>query len=106
MKQLTVRQNKYGYYLEFTQTNFDGSVFDSIDEYTPYLKVWIQGSPSEVLLSGEGEVVNAGAGTWRYLVKDGDFPVVGTFDGQFEYTSDSESDISSKTFSVIVEESP
>jgi len=105
MEQLKIRRGDYGYYIKFTQLDSTGVNPYNLGLSIPYLNVWTQGSPTQILLHAPGETVNPQAGTWRYLVKKEDFLMPGIYHAELEYIL-SDSCESSETFLLVVEESP
>lgn len=83
MADLTVSKGDYGFYLNFTILDSDGSAFDLTD-YTITLKVW-DATPS-LIVSGACDIVVAGSGTCKYLIQDGDFDTVGHYGMELELT--------------------
>ncbi len=79
MADLTVIQNKYGYYISpFTITNADGTAFD-LTGYTITMKMWSAGMPNVLKMTGVLAALVEASGTCRYLVASGDFPTSGKF---------------------------
>lgn len=103
MADVIIAQNDFGFYLNFTVQNDDGSVF-SLVGYTMTLNIWKQGRFPEILLTGACPPVVAANGTCRYLVTVGDFPTAGEYRLELEITKVGEN-ISTRTYELTVTES-
>ena len=104
MANLEVVQGDTGYYLYFTVQDAEGSAFDLTD-YTITLKAWVQGDPDNNFINGLCEIVNAVAGTCKYLVSGGDFSVSGNDNrGELEFTKSGVKE-STQSFPIKIQES-
>ncbi|KKL83826.1 hypothetical protein LCGC14_1970830, partial [marine sediment metagenome] len=103
MSKVIVKQNDFGYYLNFTVQNHDGTVFN-LAGYTITLNVWRESRFPIILLAGACGIVVAADGTCRYLVVTGDFPDEGMFKYELEMTAVGEN-ISTSTGDFTVRES-
>jgi len=78
MADLTIQRGDFGFYVDGTITNDDGSVFD-LSGYTLSFKAWEMGNPKHPIVSSSAEPVVATQGTWRYAVQQNDFITEGEF---------------------------
>ena len=101
---LTVPQGDYGYNLDFTLYNADGTA-KVLTDYTITLKVWSPGVPGTLLLEGVCDPDVAASGTCHYEVAEGDFDIVGRFLYEIELTQANITE-SAKNGSLTVVESP
>ena len=67
-----VKKSDYGFDLNFTVYDSDGTVRDLTD-YTVSLKVWDARDPDTLIVDEECTVDVAASGTCHYTVQDGDF---------------------------------
>jgi hypothetical protein len=81
---LEVKKGNKGFDLEFTIQNDDGTP-KNLTGYTITFKVWKVGA-SVLSLSKACTIVDAGAGTCKYTLGDGDFDVVGKYYFELELT--------------------
>ena len=79
MADLTIMRGDYGFYVDGTITNNDGTVFD-LSGYTLTFLSWETGKWERPMVSGSAEAVVATQGTWRYPVAQNDFLTAGEFD--------------------------
>ena len=103
MADVEVKQNDFGYYLNFTVQNDDGSVF-SIVGYVVTMNVWKKARFPEMLMTGVCAPVVPASGTCRYLVIITDFPTDGEYAMELEMTKAGEN-ISTRTYELTVTES-
>lgn len=85
MVNLTVSKGNYGFYINFTIQNDDGSVF-VLTGYTVTIKVWKDIQFPALLFSGTCLPVDPLAGTCRYQVANGDLSESGLFKLELELT--------------------
>ena len=100
---MQVPKNDYGFYLNFTVQDSSGVAF-ILTGYTITLKVWVEGKPGTLILTGACEIVVAASGTCRYSVASGDFATVGKYLAELELTSAGVVE-STSTFTLEVMES-
>lgn len=79
----TVVKNDYGFYLNFTLTNADGTALDLTSNTAIAFNV-ADATSGTILFSGTPSVVSAVGGTCRYLVATGDFDTVGTYNYEIQ----------------------
>lgn len=105
MADWTVPRGDKGYYKPFAITNPDGTAFD-LGTYTIKLNMWETGKPDAKLVSGALEIVNASAGTCRYLIGADAFDVpAAVYSAELEL-SQSTTVKSTISFTIEVTESP
>lgn len=85
MADLTVAQNDYGFYINFTVLNDDGTAFN-LTGYAVTIKVWKEVPRPAALFTGNCPLVVAASGTCRYLIVNGDFPASGAYKLELEMT--------------------
>ena len=82
---LTIPQNDYGFYLNFTITDSDGAAFN-LTGYTASFKMWLANNPDDLIVDGACSIISAAAGTCRYLAVDGDFDTINNYRAEIELT--------------------
>ena len=102
MDELRVPQGGYGYNLNFTCEDSDGTAFDLTD-YTATLWVWKEGRPDEYL-QGACTTDVAASGTCHYSVLTTNFDDVGEYFAKIEATKAS-TVVPFETFIITVFES-
>ena len=85
MAVLTIPKSDKGFYINFTVQDSAGVAYD-LTGYTIKLKVWSPGISGTLLLTGTCNIVNATAGTCRYLIAATDFTIIGTYLAELELT--------------------
>ena len=78
MADLTIQRGDYGFYIEGTLTDANGSVFDLTD-YTLTFNAWEMGKWKKPIVQGAANTVVATQGTWKYLVAQNDFITEGEY---------------------------
>lgn len=78
MADLVIERGDYGFYVQGTITDADGSVFD-LSGYTLTFQAWEKGNWERPMVAGTAAAVVATEGTWRYLVQQNDFIKIGEF---------------------------
>lgn len=76
-----VKKGNYGFYLQFTIYNADGTAKD-LTGFTVKMKV--RKGDGTLLFTRDGEVVDANNGVCRFLIQNGDFSVAGVYDAEVE----------------------
>jgi hypothetical protein len=85
MADLTVKESDFGFYLNFTVLNDDGTPF-VLTGYTITIKVWPESSRPAPLFTGDCPIVVAGDGTCRYLLIAADLSASGAYKLELELT--------------------
>ena len=85
MDLIAISQGDYGYNLDFSITESDGSV-RVLTDYTVTLKMWKPGAKETLLIDGGCEIDDEEAGTCHYAVQDGDFDTRGRYHAELELT--------------------
>jgi len=101
MKTIRIKYGDYGYGIEFTVLNADGTVRD-LTGYDVYLKVW--DSSGNTILDKLLTVSDAVNGKAVYVVGQSDFTNAGRYYAEIELRK-SGSVESTETFTIIVERS-
>lgn len=78
MADLTIQRGDYGFYIDGTITDADGSDFD-LSDYTLSFKAWELGNWEHPIVEGSATTVVATQGTWKYLLAQNDFITPGEF---------------------------
>lgn len=79
MADLTLQRGDYGFYVDGTITNNDGSVFN-LTGYSLTFLAWEEGKSDKPLVnSTAAEVVTATEGTWKYPLAQNDFITKGDY---------------------------
>lgn len=104
MADLTIQRGDYGFYVDGTITNNDGSVFD-LSGYTLTLSAWEMGKWDKPLVAGSAEAVVATEGTWKYLVATNDFITEGEYLVSVRATKAGAQE-TTRNYSVEVKEAP
>ena len=100
---VTVKKSDYGYDLNFTVKDADGTA-RAITDYTVTLKVWLARDPATLIVDGACTPDVAASGTCHYTVADGDFDTKREYQYELELTKDGVVE-SSETGILVVEES-
>ena len=103
MADLIIPKGDYGYYLNFTITDSDGTAYD-LTAYTITLKVWAKGDPSTLVINAACTPIVAADGTCRYLLVDGNVGTKGLYNFEIELTKVGAEE-STKTYELEVTES-
>lgn len=85
MADLTIPKGDFGYDLNFTITDSDGTAYN-LTGYTATLKVWAKGDPSTLTVDAPTTLVVAASGTCKYEIVDGDFGSKGFYNFELELT--------------------
>lgn len=78
MADLTIQRGDYGFYVDGTITDDDGTIFN-LTGYTLTFNAWEMGKWEHPLVTGSAAAVVATQGTWRYLVAENDFITEGEY---------------------------
>ena len=103
MADLSIPKGDFGYYINFTITEDDGTAYN-LTGYTITLKVWAKGSPSPLVVDSACAAVVEASGTCRYLIVDGDFGTKGFYNFEIELTK-AGAEESTRTYELEVTES-
>ena len=103
MADITISKNDKGFYLSFTIHDSDGNVY-VLTDYTITLKIWVAGSSGTPTIEGACTIVNATAGTCRYLITASDFTSVKHYRAELELTQSGIIE-STEEFTIEVRES-
>ena len=103
MADLTVAKGDFGFYLNFTVQNSDGTAFN-LTGYVVTINVWQDVPRPAALFTGNCPHVVAASGTCRYLVVTGDFPTKGAYRLELELTQ-AGVNISTRPYDLNVTES-
>jgi len=87
MADLTISKDDYGFDINFTVVESDGTTARSLSGKTVTFKAWDKRAPFTSVASGACTVDVAASGTCHYTVQDGDFDTVGNFTYELELTS-------------------
>ena len=101
MEKITIPKGDKGFNIAFTVKDSDGNAY-VLTDYTITLKVWVQGAPATLLLSGACVIDDANLGTCHYVVAAGAFDTVGRYHAEVELTKTGVVE-STQTFEIIVE---
>lgn len=104
MSDLTIKRGDFGFYLQGTMQNSDGTVFD-LANYTVTLKVWELGRWRNPIVSGTCVVTSSTEGKFRYTVGSTDFLVEGTYEAAARATKTGAQE-TTNTYTLEVKESP
>lgn len=85
MADLTLAKDDFGFYINFTVQNYDGSIFN-LTTYTITLNVFWVERFVRTLFTGVCAPVVAASGTCRYLVVDGDLSRAGAYKAELDMT--------------------
>lgn len=104
MADLTIQRGDYGFYVDGTITEADGSVFN-LTGYTLTFQAWEFGNWKHPIVEGTATTVIATAGTWKYLVISGDFISPGEYLVSVKATKAGAQE-TTKNYTLEVKESP
>jgi hypothetical protein len=103
MAQVTIAEDDYGFNLDFTLQQADGSVFDGTT-YTATLKVWATLVPGTLVVNKACTWDVAASGTCHYEVGSTDFATAGRYSAEVECTKTG-AKVSFGPFAITVTES-
>lgn len=78
MSDLIIQRSDYGFYVDGTITNDDGTVFN-LSGYALAFNAWETGKWDKPLVEATATAVVATQGTWKYLVQENDFITAGEY---------------------------
>lgn len=104
MADLIIQRGDYGFYVDGTITNDDGSVFN-LTGYALIFSAWEMGNWGRPLIAGTASIVVATEGTWKYLVAENDFITPGEYLINVRATKTGAQE-TTQNYSVDVKEAP
>jgi len=104
MSDLTIQRGDFGFYVDGSIQNHDGSVFDLTD-YTLTIQIWESSHWRHPIVQGTCQVTSSTEGLWRYSVATTDFISQGTFSVALRATKTGAQE-TSETYTLDVKEAP
>jgi len=104
MSDLTVYRGDFGFYVEGSVQNNDGSVFDLTD-YSLTIQIWESSHWRHPIVEGTCQVTSSTEGQWRYAVGTNDFLSTGTLSVALRATKTNAQE-TTLTYTLDVKEAP
>lgn len=104
MADLTIQRGDYGFYVDGTITEADGSIFN-LTGYTLTFNAWEMGKWDKPMITGTATTIVATQGTWKYLVVQNDFITEGEYLVSVRATKTGAQE-TTKNYTLEVKESP
>lgn len=104
MSDLTVPKGDFGYNLNFTVKDDDGTVF-VLTAYTITMSVWAVDMPETIVVTGACVIDVAASGTCHYVVVSGDFATAGEYLVTLRLTKTDKRE-TTRQYTLTVEDTP